>query len=89
MTSCRLSSRHETENNPAGDRKSVFRNCGRNHGADVSADLYAFFSSASQVAAHNGLAAPVNFTVPLSVLIAGIFLGCLLFMWSIRRGRDT
>lgn len=48
-----------------------------------------FFSSATRVANGDGSIGPINFTAPLSILIAGVFIGCLVFMWSIRKDRDA
>jgi hypothetical protein len=31
---------------------------------------------------------PVNFTVPLVILIVGIYVCCLVFMWDVRRRED-
>lgn len=44
-----------------------------------------FFTFASQVPNPEGTD-PVNFTVPLAILVTGLFVGCLIFMWDVRRG---
>lgn len=44
-----------------------------------------FFEIASQVQ-KTGAATPiVNFSIPIGILVAIVFCGCLVFMWSIRR----
>lgn len=48
-----------------------------------------FFAFASQVTSRGSSVEPVNFTLPLSILVAGVFVGCVAFMWSTRRGGDA
>ena len=43
-----------------------------------------FFAFASQNNVPDGTRAPVDFTWPLGILVAIIFAGCLVFMWSVR-----
>ena len=45
-----------------------------------------FFAFATQTPEPVGVVSePVNVTVPLVILIVGIYVGCLVFMWDIRR----
>ena len=44
-----------------------------------------FFAFATQVTNPDGTD-PVDFTVPLAILVSGLYVGCLIFMWDIRRG---
>ena len=44
-----------------------------------------FFAFAIQVSNPQGTD-PVDFTMPLAILITGLFVGCLIFMWDVRRG---
>ena len=46
-----------------------------------------FFAFATQTPNPEGAGGPVDFTIPLSILIAGIFVGCLIFMWDVRRSK--
>lgn len=46
-----------------------------------------FYSIASQVAKPGDAVGPIDFTVPLGILEASVFIGCMVFMWSIRKGR--
>lgn len=43
-----------------------------------------FFSFSIRTSVPDGTAAPVDFTWPLGILVAIIFVGCCTFMWSIR-----
>ncbi len=45
-----------------------------------------FFSFAVRANVPAGSASPVDFTIPLGILVTTIFAGCLVFMWSVRRG---
>ena len=44
-----------------------------------------FFAYATQTPVPDGATEPVNFTTPLAILIIGVFVGCLIFMWDVRR----
>ena len=43
-----------------------------------------FFAFASQVGNPTGTAGPVEFTVPLGILVTIVLIGCYTFMWSVR-----
>lgn len=43
-----------------------------------------FFSFAMRTRAYEGAGATVDFTWPLAMLVAIVFVGCFVFMWSIR-----
>ena len=43
-----------------------------------------FFAFASQNNVPDGTSAPVDFTWPLGILVTIIFVGCIIFMWSVR-----
>ena len=43
-----------------------------------------FFAFATQTPDPEGTQT-VDFTVPLTILVAGLFVGCLIFMWDVRR----
>ena len=47
-----------------------------------------FFVFATLTPDPDGASQPVNVTVPLTILIIGVFVGCLVFMWDIRRRED-
>ena len=44
-----------------------------------------FFAFAAQTPNPIGAAEPIDFTLPLAILVAGIFVGCLVFMWDVRK----
>ena len=47
-----------------------------------------FFAFATLTPDPDSAIESVNVTVPLVVLIVGIFVGCLVFMWDVRRRED-
>ena len=49
-----------------------------------------FFAFATQAPIPEGATSPIDFTVPLAVLIIGVFASCLVFMWEVRKeGNDA
>jgi hypothetical protein len=47
--------------------------------------FYRFFAFATLAPNPDGTG-PVDFTAPLAILVAGLYVGCLVFMWDVRRG---
>jgi len=45
-----------------------------------------FMGFAAQTPNPGSASDPVDFTIPLSILIVGVFVGCLIFMWDVRKG---
>lgn len=43
-----------------------------------------FFAFATQVGNPDGAVGPLNFTIPLAILVILVLTGCYTFMWSVR-----
>ena len=48
-----------------------------------------FYAFAAQLQAINDSSVLIDFTVPLALLAGAMFIGCLIFMWTVRMGKDA